>query len=250
MQNRYTGDIGDFGKFLLLKHLFPKDIIATIWYLYPDESHNTDGSHTVEEGNVKVYQYCYAIDSAMSECFNAIHQESNRHVGLFETYPVLPNSRYFKEWVAGEGEDYRQRWRKRAIGFIEQNQSRVVCIDPDNGIEPPSMAKLTQVKQGKYATYNEIEAFFTLERVDHVVIYQHFHRQGTHETQMQEARAKFQTLYEGRAVVTIIRRNPVQARFYILLSKRPVDSKGMRKLLTLPYANKSFFTLQEQDRPS
>lgn len=243
MQNRYTGDIGDFGKFLLLKHLFPNESIATIWYLYPDESHNTDGSHTVEEANIKVYQYCCAIDPTMSEQFNAIHREPSRHVGLFETYPVLPNAHYFKEPIVGEGENYRQRWLKRAMRFIEEKQSSVVCLDPDNGIEPASMAKLTTIKQGKYATYAELEAFFTIRCVDHLVIYQHFHRQGPHETQMKDAKQKFETLYGGRAVVTILRHNPVQARFYLILSKRACVIDDTELLLSLRYKDRSFFTL-------
>ncbi|MDD4950767.1 hypothetical protein [Sulfuricurvum sp.] len=242
MQNRYTGDIGDFGKFLLLKHLFPNAPIATIWYIYPDESHNTDGSHTVDESNIKVYQHCSAIDSAMSELFNAIHCEPSRHVGLFEMYPVLPNAHYFKETVVGDGEYYRQVWLKRAMCFIEQTQSSIVCLDPDNGIEPASMAKLTKSKQGKYATYGEIETFFEIGCVDHVVIYQHFHRQGAHETQMQEAKTKFETLYEGRAVVTIIRHNPVQARFYIILSKYQPPLEQIQSLEHLMYGTRAFFS--------
>ena len=243
MQNRYTGDIGDFGKFLLLKHLFPNAPIATIWYLYPDESHNTDGSHTVEEGNIKVYQHCSTIDPIMSEQFNAIHREPSRHVGLFETYPVLPNSHYFKEPIVGEGEDYRHGWVKRAMSFIEETQSRVVCLDPDNGIEPASMAKLTTIKQGKYATYAEIEAFFEIGCVEHVVIYQHFHRQCSHETQLRDAKQKFETLYGNRAVVTILRHNPVQARFYIILSKYQPPLEQLQSLEHLMYGARAFFSL-------
>lgn len=243
MQNRYTGDIGDFGKFLLLKSLFPNESIATIWYLYPDESHNTDGSHTVEDNNINIYHHCRAIDPAMSELFNIIHKQSNRHVELFETYPVLVNAHYFKEPVLGEGRDYRRQWLIRAMYFIEETQSRVVCLDPDNGIEPASMVKLTTSKQGKYAAFSEIEVFFKIGCVDHVVIYQHFHRQSTHETQMQEAKTKFETLYEGRAVVRIIRHNPVQARFYIILSKHPHQLKLIRLLEHLMYGSGAFFSI-------
>lgn len=47
MQDRYAGDIGDFGKFSLLRNLFKNEQykIGTIWYRYPDESHNDDGRH-------------------------------------------------------------------------------------------------------------------------------------------------------------------------------------------------------------
>ena len=46
MQDRYTGDIGDFGKLGLLRWLSTSLSIGVNWYLVPDESHNGDGRHT------------------------------------------------------------------------------------------------------------------------------------------------------------------------------------------------------------
>lgn len=46
MQNRYTGDIGDFSKLGLLRALRNADLsIGLNWYLTPDETHNSDGRH-------------------------------------------------------------------------------------------------------------------------------------------------------------------------------------------------------------
>ena len=47
MQDRYAGDIGDFGKFHLLRDLFYKrnETLYQIWYKYPNENHNNDGIH-------------------------------------------------------------------------------------------------------------------------------------------------------------------------------------------------------------
>ena len=47
MQNKYAGDIGDFGKFGLLRYLLKgTDLsLAVNWYLFPDENNN-DGKHT------------------------------------------------------------------------------------------------------------------------------------------------------------------------------------------------------------
>ena len=46
MQNRYTGDIGDFSKLGLLRALRAEGLsIGLNWYLTPDESHNSDGRH-------------------------------------------------------------------------------------------------------------------------------------------------------------------------------------------------------------
>ena len=40
MQNRYVGDIGDFGKYGLLRALCHGRRLGVAWYLYPDEAHN------------------------------------------------------------------------------------------------------------------------------------------------------------------------------------------------------------------
>lgn len=46
MQNRYTGDIGDFGKMGLLRSLQETGLsIGVNWYLVPNESHNEDGRY-------------------------------------------------------------------------------------------------------------------------------------------------------------------------------------------------------------
>lgn len=46
MQDRYTGDIGDFGKLGLLRQLESTGLsIGVNWYRTPDEMHNSDGLH-------------------------------------------------------------------------------------------------------------------------------------------------------------------------------------------------------------
>lgn len=43
MQDRYTGDIGDFGKLGLLRVLQEQNLLIGVnWYLTPDETHNED----------------------------------------------------------------------------------------------------------------------------------------------------------------------------------------------------------------
>ena len=53
MQNRYVGDLGDFGKYGLLRALcgfgaapdMRRLSLGVVWYLIPDEWHNEDGKH-------------------------------------------------------------------------------------------------------------------------------------------------------------------------------------------------------------
>ena len=46
MQNRYVGDVGDFGKFGMLRCMENSGLsIGVNWYLVEDENHNNDGKH-------------------------------------------------------------------------------------------------------------------------------------------------------------------------------------------------------------
>ena len=46
MQDRYTGDLGDFSKLGILRALEMAGLsIGVNWYLTPDENHNGDGRH-------------------------------------------------------------------------------------------------------------------------------------------------------------------------------------------------------------
>ena len=46
MQDRYTGDIGDFSKLGILRALEKAGMsVGLNWYLTPDENHNSDGRH-------------------------------------------------------------------------------------------------------------------------------------------------------------------------------------------------------------
>ncbi|MBD3413291.1 MAG: hypothetical protein GF421_02535 [Candidatus Aminicenantes bacterium] len=47
MQDRYTGDIGDFGKYGLLRYILDREdmTLGVNWYLVPNEAHNDDGKY-------------------------------------------------------------------------------------------------------------------------------------------------------------------------------------------------------------
>ena len=70
MQDRYVGDIGDFGKYGLLRAISGMHDpvrnqhlqLGIAWYLFPDESHTADGKFTgylEDEGdNHKKFRAC------------------------------------------------------------------------------------------------------------------------------------------------------------------------------------------------
>lgn len=65
MQNRYSGDVGDFGKFGFLRHLCDGRTLGVVWYLYPDERGNGDGGH-VDYLDDNQYRECESVVAAMA----------------------------------------------------------------------------------------------------------------------------------------------------------------------------------------
>ena len=98
MQNRYTGDIGDFGKLGLLRVLQMSGLtIGVNWYLIPDESHNNDGRYVQY---LKNYDYCQ-LDEALWQGLNCIVKSQKRGISSLESgtsptgRPSGPPLRYF-----------------------------------------------------------------------------------------------------------------------------------------------------------
>jgi hypothetical protein len=165
MQDRYAGDVGDFGKFSLLKSLFvaPRDTIGVIWYLFPDECHNNDGRHTSYLDNPNFLD----CDRDLCERLSAV-VNGERSVAALEKAGILPSSTvYFSERLdfhlqhssqsetdKRAREEKRKGWLERAVQKVSDRNA--IFLDPDNGLEIPSCPKTSQMKAGKFAYYSEI----------------------------------------------------------------------------------------------
>ncbi|MGB5276782.1 MAG: hypothetical protein WBO16_17345 [Gammaproteobacteria bacterium] len=225
MQNRYSGDIGDYSKFVLLRKLFAADShrIGLVWYLYPDESHTNDGRHTD-----------YLDNEAFSDCdpdlVLGLTQviTKQRNIRTLEAAELIPNHPvYFSEPLdfhlryprqttehKRSRQEARAHWLQRALAAV--SNCNVLMLDPDNGLEIRSCKKIHQARAGKYAFYHEVDHFF--REKDVCVIYQHLHRQASHPAQMQQRAQELKQRLPGVAQVFAIRYTPYTPRAYFLLS--------------------------------
>ncbi|MCD4810216.1 MAG: hypothetical protein K8R17_10005, partial [Methanosarcinales archaeon] len=104
MQNRYTADIGDFGKYGLLRALCStvddgsKLRLGVVWYLVPDESHNADGKfiqyldHSTK--NEHRFRWC---DPELYDALADIIRKKDRNVSSIRKYSILPPGTVFYE---------------------------------------------------------------------------------------------------------------------------------------------------------
>lgn len=172
MQNRYVGDLGDFGKFGLLKALRgePADLrLGVVWYLTNLQEGNADGKHIryLSNGN----------DSAQfTDCDPVLYSVLGEVVAKRRSVQVLR-----ERCVLGEGVTFfekpvadkslRAAWVAEALRSTET--SDMVFLDPDNGLAPKSVP-MTSQDAVKYVYLPEISEF--LGREQSVVVYHHLGR--------------------------------------------------------------------------
>ena len=138
MQNRYTGDIGDFGKLGLLRQLRLTGLsIGVNWYLTPDETHNGDGRHIAYLKN-DAFRVC---DEQLWSVLGQIVNTGKRQVSALECPDILQASYYsqvldFSGINKAERQVLRWEWHNRAIQQLKDCD--IVFVDPDNGLIVPS----------------------------------------------------------------------------------------------------------------
>ena len=86
MQDRYTGDIGDFSKLGLLRQLASTGLsIGINWYRAPDETHNNDGLHI---GYLQKEEF-RSCDPALWAALGQIVSSGKREIAALERSGVL-----------------------------------------------------------------------------------------------------------------------------------------------------------------
>src|SRR6266446_856970 len=96
MQHRYVGDVGDYGKYALLRHLCGSDKcefirLAVVWCLFPDETFNNDGKHISYLRNRNFAK----LDPDLHGALNLIVSQGRRHVSSVPESRCLPPSAIF-----------------------------------------------------------------------------------------------------------------------------------------------------------
>lgn len=178
MQNRYTGDIGDFSKLGLLRALHSAGFsIGLNWYLTPDETHNTDGRH-VNYLDQDKYREC---DEELWLELRAIVKSNKRKIRYMEKDDTL-QAAFFSECLdfsndtkrgrcryksKSERMALREEWFERSLDKLVGKD--IVCVDPDNGLVIPSA--LGKPRENKYVLPEELASYYAQGST--VIYYQH-----------------------------------------------------------------------------
>ena len=168
MQDRYVGDVGDFGKYGLLRSLCREDEhgsalrLGVLWYRFDE-----DDSAAANDGRHTDYLCCpsrheRSLPSCDPELFDMmLHLVNNeRSIAAVEAKGVLPaDTIFFSEGLnfkgtpMGERRTNRQSWLSTGLDRVKD--AEIVFVDPDNGLEVPSRSRHS-LKGPKYVFYDDL----------------------------------------------------------------------------------------------
>lgn len=166
MQDRYAGDIGDFGKFALLKALSAAGFkIGVNWYrTCPQRFEKQD------DGKYHIPQKYFACDRHLAEELSMISHLpiAERTIRKLQDAELV-DAIWFSDMVPFK-ED-RLAWHRRAISAL--SICDIVFLDPDNGLLVKSVGK-GSAKSVKYVFPKEVADYIT--QGISVVFYNHRQR--------------------------------------------------------------------------
>lgn len=168
MQNRYAGDVGDFGKLGMLRHITKSGLkMGVNWYLVPNEFHNYDGKHINYLNNSDFY-HC---DDCLLNSLREIVTSGHRTIKALENANLIPKALYYNKILYSHrtvNATSRNDWHKAALKALAVTD--IVFLDPDNGLLVKSIGQGSQ-KSNKYVFKEEIIDYY--QAGHSVVFYNH-----------------------------------------------------------------------------
>ena len=136
MKNQYFGDVGDYGKYGLLRYLAGQGItIAVNWYLtMDDESNDGNNRRYLAKDKNQIY------DPELFDVLKAMYAKNEKDVSRFASLRMIPGAIYFNKTVkpelstltVSEKRTERERWHHEALEAC--SGTKLVFLDPDNGL--------------------------------------------------------------------------------------------------------------------
>ena len=165
MKNQYVGDIGDFGKYSLLRAFIDAGVKVGInWYLTENDSSN-DGKFTSYLQKDDLRWYCPEI----FDCLKQIAGNADKSVNDVQDSSILSGTLFYSAVLKPEGNP-TERETERYLWFQESLQAiagaELVFMDPDNGLLESDDAGRKDAE--KYVLPSEVEGAFN---AGHNVVY-------------------------------------------------------------------------------
>jgi hypothetical protein len=233
MQDRYTGDIGDYGKYTLIRALLREHqakgnslLLGVNWYRAEPEANGDgqileylDGSDELEMLDPELFDFLRGFrlgskERNLSEVENsggAVFPDGTNFFSEVLSLAGLPKG---TSRSTHDRTKARAAWHGRSLEALKE--ADLVFLDPDNGIELPSVP-IHLDKASKYVYEEEIEAL--LRRGQSVLYYQHQRRNIAFDVllrgQLERFRRSFEELLTAPPEAVVFNRRG--ARAFLLL---------------------------------
>ncbi len=179
MQDRYAGDVGDYGKYGLLNEIYKESKgsvrLGINWfYVTREEKQRGDGRHIgylKDENKSKKYAACFP------ELYDKLKHivAGRRNIKEIEGGRILPKeTAFYSEPIPYSStspfkrEVDRENWFRESLSRL--NNVDIIFLDPDNGIQTDKVRK-TMIKAIKYVFRDEIKRYYELGKS--LIIYNH-----------------------------------------------------------------------------
>jgi hypothetical protein len=244
MQDKYVADIGDFGKYCLLRELLKQaggsvKLGVNWYYATQEESTNGDGNHIsylAEEGRDNTrFRAC---DPELYERLKAIVRENRRRIAEVEGNNILSAGTIFyskpiphEGATAAEKVALRKAWFEESLTYLRD--ADVIFLDPDNGIQLDPDRKRDS-NAYKYVFTDEIQTYFSSGKS--LIIYNHRDRRPREEYERKILTNR--QYVSAHADVRVLRFKRVSVRDYIFLIQdehRDFLNRTITRLTGLPY---------------
>jgi hypothetical protein len=237
MQDRYVGDIGDFGKFALLRKLCGTAHagairLGVVWCRFPDESHNNDGRHVSYLARSEFVE----LDKELAIALKSIVASGRRSIAAISSGPILPaDTVHCSDLISVPDEsapsarearlDHRSMWLSR--GYERTKPCDLVFFDPDNGLEIASVPKHHR-NAGKYIYWDELSSFW--ERGQTLLIYHHINRTKSAVQQVRELELEMQVRFKKAVVRPLLFRRGSCRVFWLVRRNSRLGSEINRRV--------------------
>jgi hypothetical protein len=220
MQDRYVGDVGDFGKYALLRRLcgIPGEAamrLGVVWCYFPDEDGSNDGQHI---GYLRAPEFIN-LDDELRLKLRCIVDAKQRAISAISNSAVFPEGTVFCNGLLPDGGQrpietrihHRRVWLDACLGLT--STCELVFFDPDNGLEVASIPKL-HPKAGKYIFWDELIPFWN--RKNSLLIYHHLNRTTSAARQVEVLARRFAVELDGAMIVPLVFRRGSSRVFWLI----------------------------------
>lgn len=215
MQDQYVADVGDFGKYGLLRALTgmlpvgtPILRLGVVWYLTPSDG-SSDGGHRgyLAPANAKRFRPC---DPELHDALLRIHN-LELSVAAVAQSGVLPGDTVYCDEVVPPGA-LRGWWANAAFEAVRGCD--LVFVDPDNGLVPKSVGRLS-ARAPKCAFVDELQRGIRPEQS--LVAYHHLDRSGSAAVQAQRHLMTLREAFPDHAAPWAVRFRRGTGRLYLVV---------------------------------